>query len=447
MPTNMAMEAGGSADAGGAVSPHPALPTGTTVSAAGSLQLGGCDVQDLADRFGTPLYVYDLQSLRQALRAWASALGDAGLAHYAGKAYIATWLLREIDAAKLGLDVCSATELELALRAGFPASRIRLHGNNKPHAALERAVRAGISAIVVDNLSELEMLAEIAAQCATPAGILLRLNPGIEAHTHRYLQTGLLDSKFGLPIEGGDARRAVAVALARPECFHLLGYHAHIGTQILELEPYRLLVRRLLSFSNEIEAATGYWPAAISPGGGLGITYTGEVPPTSASWLAALREEIDTIPTARRPAIQVEPGRAIIGPAGVALYRVGTIKAVPGGRTYVSVDGGMADNIRPALYQAEYAALPANRMHDVAERTATIAGPYCESGDILVHDARVPQLQPGDLIALPAAGAYCLPMSSNYNGALRPSVVTVLGGLARLVQRRETLDDLLSTDV
>ena len=404
-------------------------------------------MRELAHRFGTPLYVYDLLTLRQALNACAAALGAAGLAHYAGKAYLAPWLLREIDAAGLGLDVCSATELEVALRRGFPARRIRLHGNNKPLASLEQAVRAGIAAIVVDSLPELDMIASLASQRGTPARILLRLNPGIEAHTHRYLQTGTLDSKFGLPIEGGDARRAVEAALARPQCFDLLGYHAHIGTQILDLEPYRLLVRRLLSFSHEIEAATGYWPAAISPGGGLGITYTDEVPPTPTAWLATLRQELDTIPAARRPTLEVEPGRAIIGPAGVALYRVGTIKTVPSGRTYVSVDGGMADNIRPALYQAQYAALAATRMHEVADRTATIVGPYCESGDILVHDAKVPQLQPGDLIALPAAGAYCLPMSSNYNGALRPAVVTVLDGVAHRVQRRQTVDDLLILDL
>ena len=359
--------------------------------------------ETLAHRFGTPLYVYDLLTLRQALNACAAALGAAGLAHYAGKAYLAPWLLREIDAAGLGLDVCSATELEVALRAGFPARRIRLHGNNKPLASLEQAVRAGIAAVVVDSLPELRHdRRRCMRSCGTPARILLRLNPGIEAHTHRYLQTGTLDSKFGLPIEGGDARRAVEAALARPQCFHLLGYHAHIGTQILDLEPYRLLVRRLLAFSHEIEAATGYWPAAISPGGGLGITYTDEVPPTPAAWLAALREEIDTIPAARRPTLEVEPGRAIIGPAGVALYRVGTIKAVPSGRTYVSVDGGMADNIRPALYQAQYAALAATRMHEIANRIShhrrpllrvgRHPGPGCEAaGDAAGRPDRPPR--------------------------------------------------------
>ncbi|HWE62738.1 MAG TPA: diaminopimelate decarboxylase [Chloroflexota bacterium] len=427
--------------------PHPALPSTAYANDEGILIIGGCPVTELARRFGTPLYVYDLASLREALRACRDGLDGAGTAHYACKAYLARWLTALVRAEGLDLDACSESELRMGLAHDFPAARIRLHGNNKPAGALRLAIQAGIGAVVVDNIPELQRLITVAADEGSWAPVLLRLNPGIEAHTHRYLQTGVLDSKFGLPIEGGDAARAVRLALRYPQFITLLGYHAHIGTQILDLEPFRLLMRRLIAFALEVERDSGFWPAQLSPGGGIGITYTDEQPPALADWLAALRAELRALEPARQPRLSVEPGRALVGPAGVALYRVGTIKRVPGGHIYAAVDGGMADNIRPALYGARYAALAATRMHQAPTQLLTIAGPYCESGDILVHDAELPAMEPGDLIALPASGAYCLPMSSNYNGALRPAVVLVHEGTMRPVQRRQTVEDLLALDV
>jgi diaminopimelate decarboxylase len=426
---------------------HPALPCGAEIAEIGELVLGGCGVRDLAARFGTPVYVYDRAAIRASMQQAVEAMGDAGSVHYAAKAYLARWPLEHVAAEGLGLDVSSGGELGMALAAGFPAARIRLHGNNKQRVAIRQALEAGIGAVVVDGLQELELVIAEAERRAVPAPILLRLNPGIEAHTHRYLQTGVTDSKFGLSIAGGDAARAVERALCHHPSIRLLGYHAHIGTQILDLQPYRLLMRALIAFARQMHEAHGFWPEQLSPGGGIGIAYTDETPPTLTSWIATLREELSAVGDLPVPRLGVEPGRALVGPAGVALYRAGAIKAVPGGRTYVAVDGGMADNIRPALYDARYAALAATRMHTPSTGIVTIAGPYCESGDILVRDTPLPPVVPDDLIALPAAGAYCLPMSSNYNAALRPAVVVVEAGAARLVQRRQTLADLLALDV
>jgi diaminopimelate decarboxylase len=426
---------------------HPALPRTASVTDDGTLAIGGCSVRELARRYGTPLYVYDLATVHAVARACRDALGDGGSVHYACKAYLARWLTQALQAEGFGLDVCSGGELQQALAHGFPASRLRLHGNNKDASTLRLAVQADIGAVVVDNVPELQRLITACADEGRRAPVLLRLNPGIEAHTHRYLQTGVLDSKFGLPIAGGEAARAVRLALQYRQFISLLGYHAHIGTQILDLEPFRLLVRAMLAFAREVERESGFWPAQLSPGGGIGITYTDEAPPSPVEWLGAVQSELAALEPPRRPRLSVEPGRAIVGPAGVAIYRVGTIKRVPGGRVYVATDGGMADNIRPALYDARYAALAATRMHEPAAQVVTIAGPYCESGDLLVHDAELPAVEPGDLIALPAAGAYCLPMSSNYNGALRPAVALVSEGTMRLAQRRQTVEDLLALDV
>lgn len=426
---------------------HPALPPGSGATGTGELVLGGCGVRALAERYGTPLYVYDADSITDSMRRAVEAMAGAGHVHYAAKAYLARWLLDRVAAEGLGLDVGSEGELGVAIAAGFPGARIRLHGNNKAATGLRQAIEEAIGAVVVDGMHELDLVIGEAERRGGQVPVLLRLNPGVEAHTHRYLQTGVTDSKFGLSIAGGEAARAVAQALAHPHAIRLLGYHAHIGTQILDLQPYRLLLRTLIDFAHGIRDSHGYWPEELSAGGGIGITYTDEQPPSLGEWLGVLRAEVSGTSGLPVPRLSVEPGRAIVGPAGVALYRAGAVKSVPGGRTYVAVDGGMADNIRPALYQARYTALAATRMHEPAATTVTIAGPYCESGDILVHDAALPRIAPGDLIALPAAGAYCLPMSSNYNGAFRPAVVTVQAGRSRLVQRRQQIADLLALDV
>jgi diaminopimelate decarboxylase len=409
--------------------------------------LGGCSVRDLVARYGTPLYVYDLFTIRKAMRAARSGLDGFGSVYYAAKAYLAPWLLRMLEREGLGLDTASDSELRLALEAGMPAAHLRLHGNNKSDALLRLALTAGIGSIVVDSGDELLRIQRLAEELRIRARILLRINPALSVHTHRYLQTATSASKFGIPIEGGRAAAAVRAALSTPGQLHLLGYHAHLGTQVVEEEPYQALMRTLLAFAAEMQAAHGFWPTELSPGGGPGITYTDERALPLDRWTHLLVTALEALPLSRRPRLSVEPGRALIGPAGVALYTIGTIKHLPTGQVFVSVDGGMADNIRPALYQAHYAALAATRLGGTPVQQATVVGSYCESGDILVQDAPLPAVQPGDLLALPAAGAYCLAMSSNYNGALRPAVVVVEGGEAALVQRRQTIEDLRAVDV
>jgi len=414
----------------------------------GVLTLGGIRVTDLASRYGTPCYVYDVATIETACTIVTAALGSRGRAHYAGKAYLAPWLLRRLAQWDMDLDACSATELAIALGTGFPADRIRLHGNNKSDEAMMLALENRIAAIVVDNLDELRRLIGLAAGAGHPAPVVLRLNPGVEAHTHQYLETGVASSKFGLPLSSGEARQAVELCLSHRREVSLLGYHAHIGTQVQEANPYMALMGILIQFAQDTRDAYGFWPSQLSPGGGPGITYTDEPALPLSDWLGAILAALDHLPAERRPSLHVEPGRSMIGPAGVALYTVGATKQMGGGRTYVLIDGGMADNIRPALYQAVYAAVPATRMLDGGSAVpVSVAGPFCESGDILIEQAMLPALRPGDLLAIPAAGAYCLSMSSNYNGALRPAVVTVESGTARLVQRRQTIADLLSLDV
>lgn len=428
--------------------PHRALPTTARVDPDGVLTLGGVRVTELARHFGTPCYVYDTATIKAACSTVTAALGSRGRAHYAGKAYLAPWLLRYLAQWDMDLDACSATELAIALRADFPPDRIRLHGNNKSDEAMALALENHIGAIVVDNLDELRRLIYLARCAEHPAPVVLRLNPGVEAHTHQYLETGVASSKFGLPLSSGKAREAVELALGHQREVALLGYHAHIGTQVQDADPYVALIRILMQFAQDMFDACGFWPSQLSPGGGPGITYTDEPALPLGVWLGPILAALDHLPAARRPSLHVEPGRSVIGPAGVALYTVGATKRMGGGRTYVLIDGGMADNIRPALYQAVYAALPATRMLDSGPKASvSVAGPFCESGDILIEKAMLPALQSGDLLAVPAAGAYCLPMSSNYNGALRPAVVTVDDGKARLVQRRQTIDDLLVLDV
>jgi len=428
--------------------PHQALPNTARVEPDGVLTLGGVRVTDLASRYGTPCYVYDVATIEAACTTLTAAIGSRGRAHYAGKAYSAPWLLRRLAQWDMDLDACSATELAIALGAGFPADRIRLHGNNKSYETLRLALENRIAAIVVDNADELRRLIELAMDAGHPAPVVLRLNPGVEAHTHQYLATGVASSKFGLPLSSGEARQAVELCLSHQREIALLGYHAHIGTQIQEANPYVELMGILIQFAQDMRDAYGFWPSQISPGGGPGITYTDEPALPLCDWLRPILAALDHISAEPRPSLHVEPGRSVIGPAGVALYTVGATKQMGGGRTYVLIDGGMADNIRPALYQAVYAALPATRMLNSGPVTSvSVAGPFCESGDILIEAVKLPSLQPGDLLAIPAAGAYCLPMSSNYNGALRPAVVTVEAGTARLVQRRQTIADLLSLDV
>ncbi len=431
------------------------LPQTAALTAEGRLSIGGCDLRALAEEFGTPLYVFDEEDFRQTCRRFRAAFDsrwpEAGArVLYAAKAYLSRPLARIVAEEGLGMDVVSGGELAVAMAGGMPADRMYFHGNNKSADELRLAVEHGVGRVVVDNFHELRLLAEIAATAGRRQPVLLRLSPNVDPHTHEKTTTGVLDSKFGFAIATGDARRAVDLVLGTPS-LELRGYHVHLGSPIFELEPYEAAAEVVASFTAVVARETRYQPAEFSPGGGYALAYTRDQhPPTVEEYAeritAALRLAFDER-ALELPSIHVEPGRALIGRAMVAVYTVGARKEIPGVRTYVSLDGGMADNIRPAMYGSRYEALSVDRPLAPAEETVTLAGKYCESGDVLVRDIALPRLEPGELVALPASGAYNLAMSSNYNMALRPAVVAVRGGRARLLQRRETVEDLMARDV
>jgi diaminopimelate decarboxylase len=429
------------------------LPVTARANASDHLEIGGCDTVNLARQFGTPLYIFDEATLRARCRAYTgplAALYPNSQVIYACKAYINGALAGILREEGFGLDVVSGGELYVAHRSGFPVDRIFFHGNNKSEGELAQALDLDVGRIVVDNLHELELLNRLAVERGKRARVLLRLSPGVDPHTHAAVATGITDSKFGFLIATGQAEAAVARSLTLPGLL-VLGIHAHIGSMIHELEPYRQTIDILLSFAAKMAAAHGFVLQEFSPGGGWGISYTtDDQPPATAdvvtTVVSALKKGADRhgLPL---PKLIMEPGRSIVGQAGVSLYTVGASKDIPGVRKYVAVDGGMADNIRPAIYGARYTALVAGRMSALPQETVTIAGKYCESGDILIRDIALPRLSPGDLLALPAAGAYCLAMASNYNLAPRPAVVLVLDGTARLIRRRETYEDLVRLDL
>ncbi|MDH7487299.1 MAG: diaminopimelate decarboxylase [Anaerolineae bacterium] len=437
------------------------FPITAHVDPEGYLWLGGCRADVLAREFGTPLYVFDEATLRERCRRYKAALaahypGPSQVA-YASKAYLCLALVRLLAEEGLGLDVVSGGELYLARQAGFPLAAVHFHGNNKSAAELEMALDWGVGRIVVDNAHELALLERLAGERARPErsrrgrrlAIWLRLSPDIDLHTHTYNKTGLADSKFGFPLAEGLAEQALQAALASPH-LELVGLHTHLGSQAFETEPFTAAVEALLAFAGEMGRKHGFRLQELSPGGGWGVPYHQDDPP------AQIEEYVRAVSLATvegcvrhglpLPRLILEPGRSIVGPAGIALYTVGVRKTIPGVRTYVSVDGGMADNIRPALYGVRYTALAATKAHQPVEEVVTVVGKYCESGDWLIRDIRLPKLEPGDLLAMPVAGAYHLPMASNYNLALRPAVVWVKDGRARLVQRRESYEDLVARD-
>lgn len=431
---------------------RPLLPLTAAVNAAGHLTIGGCDALELAERFGTPLYVFDEEDLRQRCRElrreFEARLPDVAVI-YAAKAYLGRALARLLADEGLGLDVVSGGEIALARLAEFPMERVHFHGNNKSRAELAEALAAGVGRVVIDNRQEIALLDELARSAGRRQPVLLRVTPDVDAHTHAHITTGLLDSKFGLPIADGQAEAAMQHALAAPG-LEVLGVHCHIGSQVFETGPYAEAIGKALAFAAAM-TRRGMRLREFSPGGGFGLQYVrGEAPPPISAYAQAIAEAVRE--GCRRhglelPRVVVEPGRSLVGRAGLALYTVGSRKEIPGVRTYVAVDGGMADNIRPAIYGARYEALAAGRPLAAAEETVTIAGKYCESGDILVTDARLPRLQPGEVLAMPAAGAYCLAMASNYNLSLRPAVIFVRDGQARLVRRREAYEDLAACEV
>ncbi len=412
------------------------------------MEVGGCDLVALARRHGTPLYVYDEATVRQRSSEYMAAMGSGGQVLYSAKAFASPQFLRVVAEEGLGLDVVSAGELDLALRSGFPKDRIHFLGNNKSRQDLEAAHRAGAT-IVIDGAHEFDLLREVVPEGKrTPA--MLRISPGVKPDTHDHISTGQLDSKFGFSIESGAARNAVEEALGHPR-LELVGLHSHIGSQIFALGAYEKAMAIMLDLLVGLRDQLGFEPRKLGAGGGLGIAYThDDDPPTPRQFVETVRGALEAGCASRGlkvPQLVVEPGRSIAGPAGVALYTVGSIKDIPGVRRYVAVDGGMGDNIRPKLYGARYEALLASDPDRAPAGKVTIAGKYCESTDILITDIEMPELKPGDVICVPAAGAYCLAMASNYNGMPRPEVLMVRDGEARVMRRRETLDDLVAAEV
>lgn len=433
-------------------------PATAAIDERGRLTIGGCDAAELAQQYGTPLYLLDETTFRDACRAYIAALrtgyrGESAV-HYASKAWLNTAIAHLVAGEGLGLDVVSGGELYVALRAGFPPQRIHMHGNAKPRAELEQALAAGIGQIVVDNLDELALLANLAAHRPQPQPVALRLAPAIATDTHAHIQTGHATSKFGLPL---DALDTAAGMLRDAPGLRLAGLHAHLGSQLFDLAPYAAAVEVLLDCAARLRDRHALAIAEINPGGGLGVAYVaGQEHPDVTAYAVLLGRTL-TEGCARRglplPRLVIEPGRSIVARAGVALYTIVATRPLPpssdsGTATrFLHVDGGMGDNIRPALYGARYTALLATRAGAPAEETVHISGRYCESGDILLHHARLPRAAVGDIVALAAAGAYTLSMASTYNLVPRPAVLLVSDGAARLIQRRETYEDLAAREV
>ena len=428
------------------------FPDTTQIDSSGTLNIGGCNTLDLANEYGTPLYVFDEDTIRNRCRSFVQEFQKRvpeTQVVYASKAYINPVLVRMLAEESLGLDVVSGGELAVAIAGGLSPTQVYFHGNNKTPQELREAVQQGIGRIVVDSFHELQLLDEISRELGKKQEILVRVSPGIDPHTHAYTTTGIIDSKFGFSIQTGHAAIAVRDALQAPN-LELKGLHFHLGSPIFELEPYQAATDLVLRFAADFREE-GWTIQEFSPGGGFAIAYTRDNKPPEVSeyaeaitsTLKATSAELD-IPL---PRLIIEPGRSIIGPSGVALYRIGAIKEIPGIRKYVSVDGGMGDNIRPALYQAAYEVCSAGKMNQEADDLVTIAGKYCESGDILASDVLLPSVTSGDVLAIPASGAYCPSMASNYNLNPRPPIVLVKDGTSSLMRRRETYQDMMLCDI
>ncbi|HVG97403.1 MAG TPA: diaminopimelate decarboxylase [Chloroflexota bacterium] len=430
------------------------------LTAAGHLEIGGCDAVALAAEYGTPLYVLDEGRIRERCRTWRQAFESRYPSvdvEYAGKAFLCLAMARLVDEEGLNLDVASAGELYTALQAGFPPARLVLHGNNKSLLELEMAVGAGVGRIVVDNLAELDLLAGVAATLPAagrpPQEVLIRVIPGVDPHTHRRIRTGQVDTKFGLSLTSGAALDAVRQAVGTPGLL-FTGIHGHVGSNLHDATAHLQALEAMLDFAVAIRDETGLNVEELNLGGGLGVPYLpGESVLPVDRFAAALTEALVEGLAVRhlpQPRLLLEPGRAIVAEAGVTLYTVGAIKDVPvpeapGTRRYVAVDGGMSDNPRPQLYDAVYTAFLANRAGETPDTEVRIAGKHCET-DVLIGSVAVPDPRPGDLLAVPVTGAYTYAMASNYNRLPRPAVVFARDGAARLVVRRETLEDLIRND-
>lgn len=418
--------------------PLALLPDNSVLDGNGALSIGGCDLGDLAAEYGTPLFVYDEEHLRARCREAVAAFPHGAV--YATKAFICGAMVRLAVEEGMDLDVSTGGEIHVALAAGAPAERLLFHGNNKSMSEIRYALESGVGRIVVDSLVEMDKLESIVAEGYPPPEVSIRLNPGVDAHTHQYLQTGVTDSKFGITIESGAAAAAAKRAEASP-MMNLVGVHAHIGSQVFDVGSFMKAIDVLAGFLAD------HGVAELSIGGGLGVAYVeGERAPSISEWGEAVSHASRIAGITQR--ITAEPGRSIVAAAAVTIYTVGTIKEIEGVRTYVAVDGGMSDNPRPVLYGSGYEVFMPSRTNAERDKAIRLVGKHCESGDVLVREGRVPsRLAVGDLLATPVTGAYGHSMGSNYNMVVRPPVVFTRDGEARLVVRRETYDDLLTRDL
>ena len=422
------------------------------INAAGHLTIGGCDAVELAHKYGTPLVVYDVSRIREQIRRFKKvfAVNQVDYAvSYASKAFAAIAMYQVAAVEGAHIDVVSGGELYTAIQAGFPMDRVSFHGNNKSAAELEMAIRHHVGVIMLDNFHEIALLSQLLEENDAQIKVMLRITPGISAHTNKYIQTGQVDSKFGFDLASGQADKALEQVLANPR-MEMLGLHAHIGSQIFELAGFAGVAYKLVEVASHWQTKYGYAARVINVGGGFGIRYvSADHPLMPEEFVDAIIKAIKAAVAKTKldlPAIWIEPGRSIVGPAGYNLYTVGSRKDVPGLKPYVTVDGGMGDNIRPALYQAEYETVLANDPHAPIKEHARLAGKYCESGDILSQDQGLPATEPGDVLAMLDTGAYGYAMASNYNRNPRPAVVFAEDGHDQLVIERESYADLVHLD-
>ena len=424
------------------------------VNSAGHLTIGGMDTVELAKEYGTPLYVVDEDLVREHCRSFKNSIdkyyGGAGLACYASKAFCCKAMCKIMLEEGMGLDVVSEGELYTALKSGFPMDKVCFHGNNKTDGELKLALENNVGRIIVDNVFELNRLNALAEKEGRTAHIMFRIKPGIDAHTHNFIRTGQIDSKFGFALETGEAFEAVKEAIALPH-IDLVGLHCHIGSQIFDIDPFVCAAEVMLHFIGKIKKELGFEVKELNLGGGFGIKYTEEDAPVAYDrYMEKVSEKVKEVCAEEDialPFILIEPGRSVIAPAGITLYTVGGIKHIPNIRTYVSVDGGMCDNPRYILYQSKYEAVIANRAADPRTETVTVAGKCCESGDLIGEGMPIQHVEVGDTMAVLATGAYNYSMSSNYNRIPKPAVVMVKDGKSRVVVRRETLDDIINCDL
>lgn len=427
------------------------------INGKGHLEIGGCDAVDLAKDFGTPLYVFDEKYIRDMMRVYRDTIAEEyngnGLVLYASKAFSCMAIYRIASQENIGVDVVSGGELYTAVKAGFPTEKIYMHGNNKLLRELEFAVDAKVGTIVVDSYDEADILDMLAGKAGIRQNVLIRINPGVEAHTHAFVQTARTDSKFGFSISDGTAERMTGYILKK-EHLNLKGYHCHIGSQIFEKQSFVLAAQKAMDFMAKIKADLGFEADTLNIGGGFGIWYTDEDAKISvdgyAEYLKALIGAVKQRAaelSLKLPYLIIEPGRSIVGEAGVTLYTVGAIKDIPGVKKYVAIDGGMFDNPRYALYQSKYTVLLANRANDKCTEKVTIAGKCCESGDLIAVDVPLPKAERGDIAAVLSTGAYNYSMASNYNRNFIPAAVLVNNGKAEYIVKPQTYDDLIRNDV